>query len=100
MCIFNVKDVNIEVLKDLVDRLSDYLKESVVFVGSILDDKVLFICKNKISSLNAGLLVKKAAIICGGNGGGRPDFAQAGGKNIEMLNQALVEVKKEIEDKI
>ncbi|MGI6710085.1 MAG: alanine--tRNA ligase [Bacilli bacterium] len=100
VCIFDVKDVNIEVLKDLVDRLSDYLKESVVFVGSIVEDKVIFICKNKVSSLNAGLLVKKAAIICGGNGGGRPDFAQAGGKNVNMVKQALEEVKKEIEEKI
>ena len=83
-----------------MDRLSDYLKESVVFVGSIVEDKVIFICKNKVSSLNAGLLVKKAAIICGGNGGGRPDFAQAGGKNVNMIKQALEEVKKEIEEKI
>jgi len=100
ICIFDVKDVNIDVLKDLIDRISDYLKESIVFVGNIIEDKIVFLCKNKISSLNAGLLVKKAAIICGGNGGGRPDFAQAGGKNLEFVGKAFEEVYTEIEEKI
>lgn len=65
-----------------------------------MDGKVVFICKNKIDKLNAGLLVKKAAVICDGNGGGRADFAQAGGKNISKVKKALEEVLKEIEEKL
>ena len=43
-----------------------------------------------------GNLVKQAAILCGGNGGGRPDFAQAGGKDVTKLDEALLAVKKEL----
>ena len=42
----------------------------------------MFVCKNTTEALNAGLLVKQAAIACLGNGGGRRDFAQAGGKDV------------------
>lgn len=100
ICIFEVEDVNIDVLKNLVDRISDFLNESIIFVGNVMDGKVVFICKNKIDKLNAGLLVKKAAVICDGNGGGRADFAQAGGKNISKVKKALEEVLKEIEEKL
>ena len=39
-------------------------------------------------------MVKEAAIITGGNGGGRPDFAQAGGKDITKLDEALGHIKE------
>ena len=39
-------------------------------------------------------MIKEAAEICGGGGGGRPDMAQAGGKKPEMVAEALKEVKK------
>ena len=39
------------------------------------------------------MLVKNAAIITGGNGGGRPDFAQAGGKDVSKLDEALQTIK-------
>ena len=45
---------------------------------------------------NAGILVKIAAVITGGNGGGKPDIAQAGGKDVNKLDEALEAVKKEL----
>ena len=44
--------------------------------------------------IRAGDLVKKAASICGGGGGGRPDFAQAGGKEVAKIDRAVSEIKK------
>ena len=41
-----------------------------------------------------GNLVKQAAIITGGNGGGRPDFAQAGGRDVTKLDEAILKVKE------
>jgi len=80
---------NIELVKDLVDRLADKMNNCIVFISVINDGKVIFICKNKIDSLNAGNLVKQAAIITNGNGGGRKDFAQAGGKDPSKVEEAL-----------
>ena len=67
-----------------------------MFVAIRNNDKVVFICKNKIKALKAGSLVKLAANITNGNGGGRDDFAQAGGKDVSLIDQALEEVKKVI----
>ncbi len=51
------------------------------------------------SGLHAGHLVKQAAERCGGGGGGRPDMAQAGGKNPDKINDALQAAKEYIENK-
>ena len=66
-------------LKDLADRLADKLGNAVVFLANVLADRIVFVCKNKIEKLNAGLLVREAAQITAGPGGGRRDFAQADG---------------------
>ena len=46
--------------------------------------------------VHAGKLVKQAAMLCDGNGGGKPDMAQAGGKDISKLNEAFEAIKKEL----
>ncbi len=46
--------------------------------------------------MNAGALVKEAAIITSGNGGGRSDFAQAGGKDVTKISEALAKIKERI----
>ena len=87
------KDLPTDNLKDLVDRLSEKLENSVVLIASYSDKNVVFVCKNKIDKLHAGKLVKEAAIVAGGNGGGRNDFAQAGGKDPNKVDEALEVVK-------
>ena len=66
---------------------------SLIFVMSVTDSKVLFVAKaNKelnSKGIMCGNLVKQAAILCGGNGGGRPDFAQAGGKDPSKACEVL-----------
>ena len=80
----------------MADRLADKVGTSVIFMAIKMVDKVIFICKNKVSGLNAGALVKEAAIITSGNGGGRPDFAQAGGKDVTKVAEAIETIKERI----
>ena len=68
----------------------------LVFVADKMDEKIIFICKAKNVPFNAGQLVKEAAIITGGNGGGRPDFAQAGGRDASKIANALSLIKNKV----
>ena len=64
----------------------------------VYDGKVTFVCASSKAAvakgLKAGDLVKAAAVICGGNGGGRPDMAQAGGKDTKAVPEAIEEVRR------
>ncbi len=91
-----VENFDINVLKDIIDNITVNLDKAFVFFANVVNDKIIFIAKNKNTSYNAGLLVKEAAIITGGNGGGRPDFAQAGGKDISKLEDALNLIKDKV----
>ena len=53
-------------------------------------DKVLIACGSKDTPIKAGNWIKEIAPILGGGGGGRPDFAQAGGKDVSKIDEALV----------
>ena len=94
--ITKTNNLETDVLKDLSDRLGDKLGNCVVFIANVLENKVVFVCKNKTKALAAGNLVKLAASITLGGGGGRPDFAQAGGKDVTKVDEALQMVKDSI----
>ena len=69
-------------LRDAVDRFKDKLQSAVVVLGSVDDGKVRLaagVTKNNTDKIRAGDLIKPVAEQVGGKGGGRPDFAQAGG---------------------
>lgn len=89
---------NLDNLKDLADNLVEQKDNSVVLFANIVGDKVIFVCKNKVSTLSAGTLVKEAALVALGNGGGRADFAQAGGKDVNKTDEALEKVISIIKD--
>jgi alanyl-tRNA synthetase len=79
-------------LRDAVDRFKDKLHNAVVVVGSVDNGKVRLaagVTKNNTDRIKAGDLIRPVAEQVGGKGGGRPDFAQAGGNNPEALDQAL-----------
>ena len=85
----------VDELRDLADMGLDKMNGSgVVLVGAAMgDDKVNFVCKVSkdvvAKGAKAGNIVKAAAQVAGGNGGGRPDMAQAGGKEPAKLMEAL-----------
>ncbi len=87
-------------LRDAVDKFKDKLQSGVVVLGSADAGKVhlaVGVTKDTVGKVKAGDLVKPVAEIVGGKGGGRPDFAQAGGSNAAALDDALSSVKGWIE---
>jgi len=92
--IAKLDNINAAVLKQLADDEVANNKINFVFLASVFDDKVIFIAKSNLKELNAGKIVKIAAEICDGNGGGRPDFAQAGGKDITKVDEAIKHIKE------
>ena len=79
-------------LRDLADRFRDKLKSGIVVLGAAAGQKAFLIAlvsKDLIGRYHAGKLVKELATVVGGNGGGRPDMAQAGGTQPENLEQAF-----------
>lgn len=80
-------------LRSLADTVLDKLGSGVVLLGTANGDKVNFVCKvakvDTKKGLHAGKIIKAAAQAAGGNGGGRPDMAQAGGKEPDKLEAAL-----------
>ena len=79
-------------LRNLADTLRDKLGSGVVVLGSRGEGKVTVITtvtKDLTDRLSAGKLVGELATLVGGRGGGRPDFAQAGGKDEEKLPELL-----------
>ena len=80
-------------VKSLADRLMDKIGKGLVFIANVDHDKLLLIAKSK-SDIHAGSLVKNAAKIAGGGGGGRPDFAQAGAKDPSKIEDVLRYAKR------
>lgn len=84
---------NMNQLRSMVDTMKKELGSAVILIASTHGRKVQLaagVSKDYVEKgLNAGDLIQKAAEICGGGGGGRPDMAQAGGKNPEALPEAL-----------
>lgn len=87
----DVSDIN--QLRSMVDELKQKLNSGIVLLGAVNNGKVQLaagVTKDLIDrGYHAGKLIKETATRCGGGGGGRPDMAQAGGKNPEQLQEAL-----------
>ena len=100
----SVKGVDMNGLRDLGDQMKTKLGEGVVVLISETDGKVNLITMATDEALakgaHAGNLIKAIAPIVGGGGGGRPNMAQAGGKNPAGINDALAEAEKVLANQI
>ncbi|MDR7870046.1 MAG: alanine--tRNA ligase [Tissierellaceae bacterium] len=90
---YKVENMDIDSLRNLGDEIRDKIKSGVVVLASINNDKITFLAMatkdlNK-EGISAGNIVREVAKVTGGNGGGRPDMAQAGGKDITKVDEAL-----------
>ncbi len=87
---------DIDTMRQMTDWFRDKLGSSVVAVGAVVDDKptiVAAVTEDLVPrNLHAGNLVRDAAKLMGGGGGGRPTMAQAGGKDSDKLSAALASV--------
>ena len=85
-----------EGLRDMAEKLRDKIKTGIVVVASGANDKVQIVAmatKTAVESgVSCGKVIKQAAAMCGGGGGGRPDMAQAGGKNPAAIDEMLSKV--------
>ena len=95
--------VDAKTLRDAVDRFKDKLKSAVVVIGSVENGKVHLaagVTKDNIGKIKAGDVIKPVAKQVGGKGGGRADFAQAGGCKPEALDKALKSVSAWVAERL
>lgn len=89
----SVPDVDMNGLRDLGDQLKEKLGSGVVVLASAKDGKVSLLAMVTDDAMkkgaHAGKLIKEVAAVVGGGGGGRPNMAQAGGKNPEKAQEAM-----------
>jgi alanyl-tRNA synthetase len=91
-----IEGADAKALRDSVDQLKQKLGSSVVVLASVLDGKVVLVAgvsADLVAQLKAGDIAGAVAAQVGGRGGGRADFAQAGGTQPENLGAALASVE-------
>lgn len=99
----DVKGLDMNALRTMGDQIKDKM-QGIIVLASGEGDKCSFVvmCSDDAvkAGANAGQLVKAAATVCGGGGGGRPNMAQAGGKDPSKITEALETAKTTIEGMI
>ncbi|MHB0993733.1 MAG: alanine--tRNA ligase [Sulfurovum sp.] len=100
LSVFEVNGVHVVVeevesgdIKTMIDELKNKYEKIAVMLFMKKDDKVMLAAGSKNTSIKAGDWIQSIAPIVGGGGGGRPDFAQAGGKDASMIATAIEESK-------
>jgi len=91
--IARVPSARLEILREMADFLRDKLKSLVLVLGSVDEDRPVFLAAVTpdliAKGYDAGKIVREVAKVTGGGGGGRPNLAQAGGKDKAKLDEAL-----------
>ena len=100
----SVADVDMNGLRDLGDQLKEKLGEGVIVLASECDGRVNLVAMATDAAMksgaHAGNLIKAIAKTVGGGGGGRPNMAQAGGKNPAGIADALAQAKSALEEQL
>lgn len=97
-------DANADMLRNICTNLVSSEPNAVAVIAGINADKATFACAcgkeaQKLGA-NAGKIVKAVSAVAGGNGGGKPDFAMAGAKDVTKVDEAIVAAKQIIIDSI
>ncbi|HHX77873.1 MAG TPA: alanine--tRNA ligase, partial [Firmicutes bacterium] len=89
---------SIEQLRFMADQLKNKLGSGIIVLGTAVNGKVQLVAAVTgdlvEKGFHAGKIIREVATITGGSGGGRPDMAQAGGKDSSKLKEALHKVKE------
>ena len=88
-----VDEVEVGDIKSLIDEAKNRYENVAIMLFQKKGEKVLLAAGSKNTPIKAGDWIKSIAPIVGGGGGGRPDFAQAGGKKPEKITEAVEEAK-------
>ncbi len=93
---YKVNDLDMNSLRNLGDEIRNRLGSGVLVLASIVEDKISFVSMVtkdlNTQGISAGNIIKEVAKATGGSGGGRPDMAQAGGKDVDKIEAALAMV--------
>ena len=88
-----VPEADMNALRNLGDQMKEKLGESVILLVSAIEGKVSLVTMATDGAIHkgahAGNLIKEVAALVGGGGGGRPNMAQAGGKNPDCMDAAV-----------
>jgi alanyl-tRNA synthetase len=99
-----IANADADALRSLADQFRQKHPSGVVVLGTVMNEKPMLIAavtQDLIArGLKAGDLIKRVAQVVGGGGGGRPDMAQAGGKDASKLNEALDQVEAYIQENL
>jgi len=83
-------------LRELATNLKKRYKNLVAFLAGVNNSKVTLVAVSNVDRIKAGDLIKNYASIVGGKGGGKSDFAQGGGKDIEKIDEMIQKVKEDL----
>ncbi len=95
---------SMEELRNMADLTCDKLENGVVVLAAVIDEKVSFVVKASkgavTKGIHAGKIIKEMASLVGGGGGGRPEMAQAGGRIVENIPQAMEKAQEMIQSQL
>lgn len=97
LLIYKFDDASIDEMRDYENRLKQMFDRLIIVFVSVLDGKIVFtvsVDQELTDKYNAGKIVKEISQVTGGNGGGRKNFAQAGGKDISKVDLALEKARQ------
>ena len=99
-----LEGVDMNGLRELGDQLKEKIGEGMILLASVNDGKVCLMATATQEAMakgaHAGNMIKAVASLVGGGGGGRPNMAQAGGKNPAGIDDAIAKAKEVLEDQI
>ena len=95
-----VEEVETGDIKELIDEAKNKYPNIAIMLFQKKGDKVMIACGSKETSIKAGNWIKEIAPILGGGGGGRPDFAQAGGKDASKIGEATQKALEYLEENL
>ena len=101
--ISELKDIEPKLMREMVESLKSRFNRAVILLALVHEGSVHLVAgvtKNCVDCIQAGELIKRASEALGGKGGGRPDFAQGGGKQIDQLPTMLETIKNWTKQKI
>lgn len=101
--IHKMNGIDADTLKNMADEIKQKLNNYIILLASVNNDKINFIamaCEKAIKEdIKASDIVKISSSVCGGGGGGKPNMALAGGKDIAKLDKALEQALQYIKNK-
>ncbi len=99
-----MENMDMKALRDLGDELKNKLGSGLIVLAGVKDGRLFFVVtatKDLVEKgIHAGKIIKEVSGVTGGSGGGRPDMAQAGGKDIEKIEEALEMSRKIVKEQL